>query len=211
MDPKIWVWIFLILYIIYCFYMGLKGFFSEKKASGYAIAGRSIPFIAFLMAATAASFSGWTFIGHPGLIWGAGLAYAYASFYVLTIPITGAFFAKRNWLMGKRYGFMTPGDMFAYYYNNEAVRWLTVLAAFLYSIFYSGLQLIAAAKLFYWTAGVPENRLVLCGHRRSESLHLGGGAPVLPPDRRYRPFGILYHHQPPVRGLVRVCGFHERS
>jgi len=109
MDPKIWVWIFLVLYIIYCFYWGLKGFFTEKTASGYGIAGRSIPFIAFLMAATAASFSGWTFVGHPGLIWKAGLVYAYASFYVLTIPITGAFFAKRNWLMGKRYGFITPG------------------------------------------------------------------------------------------------------
>ncbi len=157
MESKImWVWGLLILYIIYCFWWGLKGFFSEKTQSGYAIAGRSIPFIAFLMAATAASFSGWTFIGHPGLIWQAGLAYAFASFYVLTIPITGAFFAKRNWLMGKRYGFITPGDMFAYYYNNEAVRWLTVLSAFLYSIFYSGLQLIAAAKLFYWVAGVPE-------------------------------------------------------
>lgn len=157
MESKVmWVWAMLILYIIYCFWWGLKGFFSEKTASGYGIAGRSIPFIAFLMAATAASFSGWTFIGHPGLIWKAGLAYAFASFYVLTIPITGAFFAKRNWLMGKRYGFITPGDMFAYYYNNEAVRWLTVLSAFLYSIFYSGLQLIAAAKLFYWVAGVPE-------------------------------------------------------
>ncbi len=156
MDPKMWVYILLGLYIVYCFWWGLKGFFTEKKASGYAIAGRSIPFIAFLMAATAASFSGWTFIGHPGLIWSAGLVYAYASFYVLTIPITGAFFAKRNWLMGKRYGFITPGDMFAYYYNNEAVRWLTVIAAFLYSIFYSGLQLIAAAKLFYWVAGVPQ-------------------------------------------------------
>ncbi|WP_022668898.1 sodium:solute symporter family protein [Desulfospira joergensenii] len=156
MDPKMWVYILLGLYIIYCFWWGLRGFFTEKKAAGYAIAGRSIPFIAFLMAATAASFSGWTFIGHPGLIWKAGLVYAYASFYVLTIPITGAFFAKRNWLMGKRYGFITPGDMFAYYYNNEAVRWLTVIAAFLYSIFYSGLQLIAAAKLFYWVAGVPQ-------------------------------------------------------
>ena len=146
----------LILYCIYCFWWGLKGFFSEKTSSGYAIAGRSIPFAAFLMAATAASFSGWTFIGHPGLIWKAGLAYAFASFYVLTIPITGAFFAKRNWLMGKRYGFITPGDMFAYYYNSEALRWLSVLTAFLYSIFYCGLQLIAAAKLFYWVAGVPQ-------------------------------------------------------
>jgi Na+/proline symporter len=155
MDPKMWVYIFLGIYIIYCFWWGLRGYFTEKTASGYAIGGRSIPFIAFLMAATAASFSGWTTVGHPGLIWGAGLAYAFASFYVLTIPITGAFFAKRNWLMGKRYGFVTPGDMFAYYYNNEALRWLTVLAAVLYSMFYSGLQLIAAAKLFEIVAGVP--------------------------------------------------------
>ena len=156
MDSKVmWVWGLLGIYIIYCFWWGLKGFFSEKTASGYGIAGRSIPFIAFLMAATAASFSGWTFVGHPGLIWKVGLVYAFASFYVLTIPITGAFFAKRNWLMGKRYGFITPGDMFAYYYNNELVRWLTVLAALLYSIFYSGIQLIAASKLFFWVAGVP--------------------------------------------------------
>ena len=155
MEPKTWVFLLLGIYIIYCFWWGLKGFFTEKTASGYGIAGRSIPFIAFLMAATAASFSGWTFVGHPGLIWKVGLVYAYASFYVLTIPITGAFFAKRNWLMGKRYGFITPGDMFAYYYNNELVRWLTVLAALLYSIFYSGIQLIAASKLFFWVAGVP--------------------------------------------------------
>ena len=155
MSGTTWVYIMLGLYIVYCFYWGLKGYFTEKTAAGYAVAGRSIPFIAFLMAATAASFSGWTFIGHPGLIWRDGLAYAFASFYVLTIPITGAFFAKRNWLLGKRYGFITPGDMFAYYYNNEAVRWLVVLTAFLYSMFYSGLQLIAAASLFHWVAGVP--------------------------------------------------------
>ena len=156
MSGTTWVYIMLGIYIIYCFYWGLKGYFTEKTSSGYAIAGRSIPFIAFLMAATAASFSGWTFVGHPGQIWSQGMAYAFASFYVLTIPITGAFFAKRNWLLGKRYGFVTPGDMFAYYYNNEAVRWLTVITAFLYSMFYSGLQLISAAALFYWVAGVPQ-------------------------------------------------------
>jgi Na+/proline symporter len=107
------------------------------------------------MAATAASFSGWTFIGHPGLIWRDGLAYAFASFYVLTIPITGTFFSKRTWLMGKRYGFITPGDMYAYYYNTESVRWLVVGTAFLYSMFYSAVQLMASAALFHYVAGVP--------------------------------------------------------
>ena len=155
MGGATWVYIMLGIYIIYCFYWGLKGYFTEKTSSGYAIAGRSIPFFAFLLAATAASFSGWTFIGHPGLIWRDGLAYAFASFYVLTIPITGTFFSKRTWLLGKRYGFITPGDMYAYYYNSEALRWLVVLTAVLYSVFYSAVQLMASAALFHHVAGVP--------------------------------------------------------
>jgi Na+/proline symporter len=150
-----WVWVFLGLYIVYCFYWGLRGYFTEKTSSGYTIGGRSIPMIAFLMAATAASFSGWTTVGHPGLIWRDGLAYAFASFYVLTIPITGTFFAKRNWMLGKRYGFVTPGDMYAYYYNNEGVRWLVVLTAVLYGMFYSAVQLMAAGALFHWVTGFP--------------------------------------------------------
>ncbi len=155
MSGTTWVYIFLGIYIIYCFYWGLKGYFTEKTSSGYAIAGRSIPFFAFLLAATAASFSGWTFIGHPGLIWRDGLAYAFASFYVLTIPITGTFFSKRTWLLGKRYGFITPGDMYAYYFNNEFLRYLVVATAVLYSIFYSAVQLMAAGALFNVIAGVP--------------------------------------------------------
>jgi Na+/proline symporter len=150
-----WVWVFLGLYIVYCFYWGLRGYFTEKTSSGYTIGGRQIPMIAFMMAATAASFSGWTTVGHPGLIWKAGLAYAFASFYVLTIPITGTFFAKRVWLAGKRYGFVTPGDMFSYYYNNEGVRYLVVLTAVLYGMFYSAVQLMAAAALFHWVTGMP--------------------------------------------------------
>lgn len=150
-----WVWVFLALYIIYCFYWGLRGYFTEKTSSGYTLGGRQIPMIAFLMAATAASFSGWTTVGHPGLIWAAGLAYAFASFYVLTIPITGTFFAKRVWLAGKRYGFVTPGDMFSYYYNNEGIRYLVVITAVLYGMFYSAVQLMAAAALFHWVTGMP--------------------------------------------------------
>ena len=75
MSGVTWVYIMLGIYVVYAFWEGMKGFFAEKTTAGYAIGGRSVPFIAFLMAATAASFSGWTFIGHPGLIWrdGSGL------------------------------------------------------------------------------------------------------------------------------------------
>jgi Na+(H+)/acetate symporter ActP len=183
MQGTTWVYIMLGIYIVYCFYWGLKGYFTEKTSSGYAIAGRSIPFVAFLMASTAASFSGWTFIGHPGAIWKFGLAYAFASFYVITIPITGTFFSKRTWLMGKRYGFITPGDMYAYYYNSEAVRWLVVLAATLYAVFYSALQLMASAALFK-----RSDR----NHEDEERRLLDGGT------------GAVFHPLHPVVGVGRV-------
>ncbi len=155
MSPIIWTWIFLSLYIIYCFYWGLRGYFTEKTAAGYTIGGRQIPMIAFLMAATSASVSGLTTIGHPGLIWKSGLPYACVSFYALTIPLTGTLFSKRTWLLGKRYGFITPGDMYAYYYNNETIRWLVVIAALCNSIFYTAVQFRAVGALFQWITGFP--------------------------------------------------------
>ena len=97
MSNTTWVYIMLGIYIVYCFYWGLKGYFTEKTSSGYAVAGRSIPFIAFLMAATAASFSGWTFVGHPGSVFKSGLPYLFASFYAITIPFSGVLFLKRQW------------------------------------------------------------------------------------------------------------------
>jgi SSS family solute:Na+ symporter len=150
-----WVWTLVILYWIYCIYWGVRGAIVSKTASGYMIGGRQLPMWVFILAATATSFSGWTFIGHPGLIWRDGLAYAFASFYVLTIPITGTFFAKRQWLLGKRYGFITPGDMYSYYYGTEVMRWLVVIVAFLYSAFYSAVQLIASGALFHDVTGIP--------------------------------------------------------
>src|SRR5919106_287902 len=150
-----WVWTLVILYWAYCIYWGIHGAIRSRTAGAYMVAGRALPMWVFMLAATATSFSGWTFIGHPGLIWRDGLAYAFASFYVLTIPITGTFFAKRQWLLGKRYGFITPGDMYSYYYGTEWMRWLVVIVAFLYSAFYSAVQLIAAGALFNVVTGVP--------------------------------------------------------
>ena len=96
MSQEAWVWTFVVLYWAYCIYWGVHGAIRSRTASAYMIAGRQLPMWLFMLAATATSFSGWTFIGHPGLIWRDGLSYAFASFYVLTIPITGTFFAKRS-------------------------------------------------------------------------------------------------------------------
>ena len=150
MSPKLlWLFSFVALYWIYCLYWGFKGAKSSKTSADYFLAGRSIGIWVFVLAATATSFSGWTFIGHPGKIFTDGLPYAFASFYALTIPFTGVLFLRRQWLLGKAYKYITPGEMYSDYYGGDTIRMLTVLVAFLFSVPYLGVQLRASGDLFH--------------------------------------------------------------
>lgn len=102
MDSKlIWLMTFVGIYWAYCLFWGVKGARSSRTSADYFLAGRSIGIWVFVLAATATSFSGWTFIGHPGKIFTDGLPYAFASFYALTIPFTGILFLRRQWVLGR--------------------------------------------------------------------------------------------------------------
>lgn len=144
----IWLAVFVGLYWSYCIFWGIKGAQSARTATDYFIAGRGISIWVFVLAATATSFSGWTFMGHPGLLYRDGFQYAYASFYAIAIPLTGVLFLKRQWILGKRFGFVTPGEMLSYYFRSDFIRILSVIVAFFFSIPYLGIQLRASGFLF---------------------------------------------------------------
>ncbi|HSO43120.1 MAG TPA: hypothetical protein VLR47_09825, partial [Rhodospirillales bacterium] len=149
MEAKIiWLFVFVVLYWAYCIFWGIRGARMARTASDYFIAGRKLSLWVFVLAATATSFSGWTFMGHPGLVYRDGFQYAYASFYTITIPFTGVIFLKRQWMLGKRFGYVTPGEMLSDYFQGDAIRILTVIVALLFSIPYLGVQLGASGYLF---------------------------------------------------------------
>ena len=87
-------------------------------------------------------------MGHPGLLYRDGFQYAYASFYAITIPFTGVIFLKRQWMLGKRFGFVTPGEMLSHYFKSDLIRILVVLVALCFSVPYLGIQLRASGFLF---------------------------------------------------------------
>ena len=149
MEAKlVWLFVFVIVYWAYCIFWGIKSAMTAKTASDYFIAGRRLSLWVFILAATATSFSGWTFMGHPGLVYRDGFQYAYASFYTITIPFTGVMFLKRQWMLGKRFGYVTPGEMLSDYFQGDAIRILVVMVALLFSIPYLGVQLGASGFLF---------------------------------------------------------------
>jgi len=155
-TPKVvWLFIFVLLYWGYCIFWGIRGARLARTASDYFIAGRTLSLWVFVLAATATSYSGWTFMGHPGLVYRDGFQYAYASFYAIAIPFTGVIFLKRQWMLGKRFGYVTPGEMLADYFQGDAIRILCVIVALFYSIPYLGVQLGASGYLFNVLTVIP--------------------------------------------------------
>lgn len=149
MEPKVtWVFLFVILYWSYCLYWGVRGAIDARSAVDYFIAGRRLGFWVFICAATATSFSGWTFLGHPGQTYKDGFAYSFASFYAIAIPLAGVLFLKRQWIVGHHFGFVTPGEMLAAYFQSKTIRLLVVVVALFFSVPYVGLQLRASGFLF---------------------------------------------------------------
>ncbi len=148
MEAKIvWLGIFAVLYAAFCIYRSARSAPSGATASEHFIAGRELGSFVFVFAVTAASFSGWTFLGHPGLIYADGFPYAFTSLYAITIPFAGLLFFRRQWLLGKRFGYVTPGEMLSDYFGARPLRLLTLGIALCVSIPFLGLQLFASGFL----------------------------------------------------------------
>lgn len=142
-----WLVAFVGAYWAYCIYWGATSARMAGSASDYFLADRQLPAWIFVLAATATSFAGWTFLGHPALIFRDGFQFAQLSLCAITIPLTGVVFLKRQWLLGRRFGYVTPGEMFADYFGSDAMRLLVVLVALVSSIPFIGMQLGASGYL----------------------------------------------------------------
>jgi SSS family solute:Na+ symporter len=146
-EGVVWLLAFVGAYWAYCVYWGAASARLVDTANDYFLADRGISPWIFMLAATATSFSGWIFLGHPAFIYQDGFQFAQLSLCAVTIPLTGVMFLKRQWLLGKRFGYVTPGDMFADYFGSEGMRRLVVLIALVFSIPFLAMQLTASGYL----------------------------------------------------------------
>ena len=86
-------------------------------------------------------------MGHPALVYRDGFQFAQLALCAITIPLTGVLFLKRQWMLGKHFGYVTPGDMFSDYFGGVTIRLIVVLIALVFSIPFVGMQLMAAGYL----------------------------------------------------------------
>ncbi len=149
----IWIFFFLALYWAWCIYWGVDGARKGQRASDYFICGRSLPPWPFIMAVTATSFSGWLVIAQPSLIMRDGFPAGYLAFCAIVVPLTGVLFFKRLWMLSRRFGFVTQGELLAVRYDSDIVRVFSVIVAILFAVPFLGVLLGLAGHLVAMVSG----------------------------------------------------------
>ncbi len=142
MTAKIYSLIFfLTLFWFLCLYIGFK---NQKKIItpvDFFIFGRQVPGWSFITIITCTAFSGWIFFLQPGLIFVNGLPFAVTALAAIAIPLISILFSKRQWMLSKRYGFVTPSEMISEYFKSDILRILVVIVALGFSIPFIAMQL----------------------------------------------------------------------
>jgi solute:Na+ symporter, SSS family len=146
-EKVVWLLAFVGLYWVFCLYWGMTSARMAGDAKSFFLADRNLPAWVFVLAATGASFSGWLFFVQSDLVFSGGLPAATAALSAITIPLAGVLFLKRQWMLTKRYGYVTPVEMLGEYYGSETIRLLAIVIALVFAVPFIGMQLSAAGML----------------------------------------------------------------
>ena len=148
MSAKIaWLFAFMVLYWGYCLFWGGRCGARAKSAGAFFLAERQLGPWLFVVAATATSFGGWVFIGFPGLVYRDGLSAATIALVAVVIPLTGVLLLKRQWMLGRRFGYLSSGEMLADYFRSDAIRFFVIAIALVFAVPFLALQLGASGFL----------------------------------------------------------------
>ncbi len=158
-ERTVWLLVALALYTAFCLYWGVAVASQSRDAKSFFLADRRLPAWIFVLAATGVSFSAWIFLGHPDIVYRDGFSFAQVSLCAITIPLGGVLALKRQWMLGKRYGFVTPGEMLGEYYDSELLRILVLVIALIFAVPFTGMQISAAGSLLAYISNGAVDRV----------------------------------------------------
>ncbi len=156
-------------YLVVLLVLGLAGWLKSKAGEeDYYLAGRQQGWLVSSVTIMATFFSSFALLGAPGMVYREGLMFA---LFALNVPLSGAcvyLLGSRIWRVGRKFGYVTPGDMVADYYGSRvSLRVLVALASFLYVLPYVVMQIqaggILSEKLFHGQRSFAIGASVLAG------------------------------------------------
>ncbi|MFQ6089108.1 MAG: hypothetical protein ACE5K0_09440 [Candidatus Methanofastidiosia archaeon] len=125
----------------------LEDFFITKRTVG--------GFVAF-MTFSATLFSSFTLVGMPGFFYTHGIgSWVFIAFADIFMALMIYFFGIRFWLLGKKFGYITPTEFLRDRYESDYVSVIAVLIGIVFLLPYISIQLIGAGIVLKGALGIP--------------------------------------------------------
>lgn len=102
--------------------------------------GRKAGFVVLYLTVVATYHSAFAFLGSGGFFYTHGIGFWDAGAWTVLVGAITYVLGSRIWALGKKFGYMTPADMLADFYESEAVRVVTAVVSVLFTILYIQVQ-----------------------------------------------------------------------
>ncbi len=120
------------------------GVVASRRASGdledFLLYGRRAKFVVLYLTVCATYHSAFAFLGSGGFFFTHGIGFWAAGAWTVLVGAITYVMGSRIWALGKNFGYITPADMLADFYESDAVRIVTALVSVLFTILYIQVQ-----------------------------------------------------------------------
>ncbi len=102
--------------------------------------GRQAGFVVLYLTVVATYHSAFAFLGSGGFFYTHGIGFWQAGTWTILVGAITYTLGSRIWALGKRFGYVTPADLLADFYESEAVRVVVAIVSVLFTILYIQVQ-----------------------------------------------------------------------
>jgi SSS family solute:Na+ symporter len=102
--------------------------------------GRKAGFVVLYLTVVATFHSAFAFLGSGGFFYTHGIGFWAAGTWTLLVGAITYVLGPRIWALGKAFGYITPADMLADFYESEAVRVAVAVVSVVFTILYIQVQ-----------------------------------------------------------------------
>lgn len=142
------VWWGIVIYVALAVYIAYLSR-SEKQVNmeGYFLGNRKMNGFVSALSYSATTYSAFMMVGLAGLTYRGGVgALGFEIIYFIGVSLV-AFFGPRFWIVGKKYGYVTPSEMLGDRYNDKRVAAIISISSCIFLIPYSAVQLAGVGYL----------------------------------------------------------------
>lgn len=115
--------------------------------------GRRAGFVVLYLTVVATFHSAFAFLGSGGFFFTHGIGFWAAGAWTVLVGAITYVLGSRIWALGKAFGYVTPADMLADFYESETVRIAVAIVSVVFTILYIQVQAIALGYIMDVASG----------------------------------------------------------